>query len=159
MKYLSKYKTFEKIHPINTNILELDPQFVSDIKHICLDLVDELNLEKDDLEDLVTFYSTHFRSSKYINMPYPDHPSISVHLPFFPYGYIFGKRDSNFNPAKNCTQLKEVALRIKDYLGEAFIAFVVPGGSNYLTYKLDIDTNLYSGIRGFEIVYDPKLLN
>lgn len=159
MKYLSKYKTFEKIHPLNTNILELDPQFVSDIKHICLDLVDELNLEKD-VEELVAFYSTHFR--KPINMPYPEYPSISVRLPYFTYGYIFGERDSNFNPAKDCTPLKEVALRIKDYLGEAFIAFVVPGGGNLhhcRTQKLDIDTNLYSGINGFEIVYDPKLLN
>ena len=158
---IKKYKLFlEKIHPNNTNILELDPQFVSDIKHICLDLVDELNLEKDDLEELVTFYSTHFRSSKYINMPYPEYPSISVRLPFFGYGYIFGKRDSNFNPAKDCPQLKEVALRIKDYLGEAFIAFDVPKeGSSFRTHKLDIDTNLYSSIRGFEIVYDPKLLN
>ena len=158
MKYLSRYKTFEKIHPINTNILELNPKFVSDIKHICLDLVDELNLEKDDLDGLVTFYSTHFRSSSFIKRPYPDHPSISIHLPFFAYGYIFGERDSNYNPAKDCQQLKEVAIRIKDYLGEAFIAFVASIGSSHLTYKLNINTNLYSGIGGFEIVYDPKLI-
>ena len=41
MKYLKKYKVFEEIHPLNTNINELDKNFVSDIIDICADLGDQ----------------------------------------------------------------------------------------------------------------------
>jgi len=148
MKYLKTYKLFEEIHPLNTNINELDENFVSDIIDICADLSDKYPLEPD--RNLVTFYSTYFRN-RLKDEPFPEYPSISITMPYFTYGYSFGDK-SKYRISKDCDELKEVALRIKDFLGDAYIGFVVEDKSFTLSDK----TILYSGINRFEIVYDPN---
>ena len=149
MKYLKKYtKIFEEIHPLNTNINELDENFVSNIIDICADLNDQFP-QSDPNRNLVTFYSTYFRTR--LKDPLEEYPSISINMPYVMYGYTFGKSDCI---AKECDELKEVALRIKDFLGDAYVGFVVEGR----TFKLDDNTILYTGIGGFQIVYNPNKL-
>jgi hypothetical protein len=151
MKYIKTYtKVFEEIHPLNTNINELDENFVSDIIDICADLGDQYP-QSDPDRNLVTFYSTYFRT-RLKDEPLEEYPSISINMPYSMYGYKFGKSDSTIS--RDCDELKEVALRIKEFLGDAYIGFVVEDR----TVKLDDNTTLYSGIGGFQIVYDPNKL-
>ena len=151
MKYIKTYtKLFEEIHPLNTNINELDKNFVSDIIDICADLGDQFP-QSDPDRNLVTFYSTYFRN-RLKDEPLEEYPSISITLPYFMYGYKFGK--SNNNISIDCDELKEVALRIKEFLGDAYVGFVVGDG----TLNLNDSTILYTGISGFQIVYDPSKL-
>ena len=154
MKYLKTYKVFEEIHPLNTNINELDKNFVSDIIDICADLGDQYP-QSDPDRKLVTFYSTYFRT-RLKDEPLEEYPSISINMPYFGYGYTFGKSNDTAASgiAIQCDELKEVALRIKDFLGDAYVGFVVEGR----TFKLDDNTILYTGIGGFQIVYDPSKL-
>lgn len=152
MKYIKKYKVFEEIHPLNTNIKELDDNFVSDIIDICADLNDQFP-QSDTERDLVTFYSPYFRA-KLKEEPFPEYPSISIHMPWFTYGYTFGEK-SKHSISKDCDELKEVALRIKEFLGDAYVGFVV-GSRNF---NLNDNTTIYSGINGFQIVYDPNKLS
>ena len=150
MKYLKKYtKIFEEIHPLNTNINELDENFVSNIIDICADLGDQYP-QSDPDRKLVEFYSTYFRT-RLKDEPLEEYPSISITLPYRMYGYKFGKSDCI---AKECDELKEVALRIKEFLGDAYIGFVVEGRN----FNLNDNTILYSGISGFQIVYNPNKL-
>lgn len=74
MKYIKKYKVFESIHPLNTNIKELDSNFVSDIIDICADLNDQFP-QTDPDGDLVKFYSPYFRA-KLKEEPFPEYPSM-----------------------------------------------------------------------------------
>jgi hypothetical protein len=156
MKYLKKYtKIFEEIHPLNTNINELDENFVSNIIDICADLGDQFP-QSDPDRNLVEFYSTYFRT-RLKDEPLEEYPSISITPPYIMYGYRFGKSDREFWPgnfAKECDELKEVALRIKEFLGDAYIGFVAKGRN----FNLNDDTTLYNGISGFQIVYDPSKL-
>ena len=154
MKYLKKYtKIFEEIHPLNTNINELDENFVSNIIDICADLNDQFP-QSDPNRNLVTFYSTYFRTR--LKDPLGEYPSISINMPYFGYGYTFGKStDSAVSGIGiQCDELKEVALRIKEFLGDAYVGFVVEDRN----FKLDDNTILYTGINGFQIVYDPSKL-
>ena len=160
MKYLKKYKVFEEIHPLNTNINELDKNLVSDIIDICADLNDQypqsaVALRADPDRKLVTFYSTYFRT-RLKDEPLEEYPSILINMPYFVYGYTFGKSNDTAASgiAIQCDELKEVALRIKDFLGDAYVGFVVEGRN----FNLNDDTTLYNGISGFQIVYDPSKL-
>jgi len=151
MKYLKTYnKVFEEIHPLNTNINELDKNFVSNIIDICADLNDQFP-QTDPDRNLVTFYSKYFRAAAK-ETPFEEYPSISISMPWFLYGYTFGSEKLKHNISIECVELKEVALRIKDFLGDAYIGFVVEDKSFTLSDK----TILYSGINRFEIVYDPN---
>lgn len=158
MKYLKRYtKLFEEIHPLNTNINELDENFVSDIIDICADLNDQYPQTNPDGE-LVSFYSTYFRTRLYPFHP-TEYPSISISMPHSTYGYTFGNAlqcSKNFPTiAIQCVELKEVALRIKEFLGDAYIGFVV--GDR--TFQLDDNSpRLFTGINGFQIVYNPNKL-
>jgi hypothetical protein len=153
MKHLKSYKVFEEIHPLNTNIKELDVNFVSDIIDICADLNDQFPQTDPDGE-LVTFYSSRFRAAAKETL-FEEYPSISISMPWFTYGYTFGGEKLKHNISIECIELKEVALRIKDFLGDAYIGFVVGGRS----FTLSDRTILYSGISGFEIVYDPNKIS
>lgn len=155
MKHLKSYKVFEEIHPLNTNIKELDDNFVSDIIDICADLNDQFP-QSDTERDLVTFYSPYFRN-RLREEPFPEYPSISINMPWFPYGYRFGDKSNSIS--RDCDELKEVALRIKEFLGDAYIGFVIASGRTNTTMKLIDNTTLYSGINGFQIVYDPNKLS
>jgi hypothetical protein len=154
MKYIKKYKVFESIHPLNTNIKELDSNFISDITDICADLNDQFP-QTDPDGDLVKFYSPYFRA-KLKEEPFPEYPSISINMPWFPYGYTFGGKDLKHKISKDCDELKEVALRIKEFLGDAYIGFVIGGGKSF---NLSDNTTLYSGINGFQIVYDQNKIS
>jgi hypothetical protein len=156
MKYIKKYKVFEEIHPLNTNIKELDDNFVNDIIDICAELNDQFPQTDPDGE-LVEFYSSYFRTrlkGKFNNEPLEKYPSISIHMPYFMYGYSFGDK-SRYRISKDCDELKEVALRIKEFLGDAYVGFVVSGGTTNLNDRTILD----SGISGFQIVYDPSKLS
>ena len=154
MKYLKTYKVFEEIHPLNTNINELDKNFVSDIIDICADLGDQYP-QSDPDRKLVTFYSTYFRT-RLKDEPLKEYPSISIKMPYFGYGYTFGKSTDTAASgiAIQCDELKEVALRIKDFLGDAYVGFVVEDRN----FKLDDNTIFYTGISEFQIVYNPNKL-
>jgi hypothetical protein len=154
MKYLKTYKVFEEIHPLNTNINELDENFVSNIIDICADLNDQFP-QSDSNGELVSFYSSRFRNRLYPLHP-TEYPSISISMPHSTYGYTFGNGQQwNNTIAIECVELKEVALRIKEFLGDAYIGFVV--GDR--TFQLDNNSpKLFTGINGFQIVYDPNKL-
>ena len=151
MKYLKTYRVFEEIHPLNTNINELDENFVSNIIDICADLGDQFP-QTDPDRNLVEFYSTYFRT-RLKDEPLEEYPSISITMPYFMYGYSFGDK-SKYRTSKDCDELKEVALRIKEFLGDAYVGFVAEGWS----INLNDSTVLYDGISGFQIVYDPSKL-
>lgn len=165
MKYLKKYKTFESIHQDNTNIIELHPSFVADILDICVDLNDQYPQTDKDGE-LVSFYSKRFRRTlktsyydgKSFTEPFTEYPSIAINMPWYTYGYSFGEM-SRYSPSIKCEELKEVALRIKDFLGDAYISFLISNGPSNTSQVLNNDTKLSSGIQGFQIVYDPNLIS
>lgn len=145
MKYLKNYVIFEGIHALNTNINELSNDFVYDINDICSVLNDHYPQNDG---SLVKFYSTHFRRS---DKNFQGYPSISIRMPWYAYGYKFGNTGNTL--AKD-SELKEVALRIKDYLGDAYIGFLIDG----INVKINLSdkTSFWSGINGFQIVYDPN---
>jgi len=148
MKHIKPYKIFESIHPNNTNITELDPNFVHDITDICVDLNSDFPQTERDGR-LISFYSPSFRSVA-LKDPLPEYPSISIHMPYYMYGYKFGDKTKH-DISIECPELKQVALRIKDYLGDSFKAFVLKN----TIHPLSDSTSYYSGISGFQIVYDP----
>jgi len=152
MKYLKPYTLFESIHPNNTNIKELDPNFVHDITDICADLNSDFpQTDKDGR--LISFYSPSFRSVA-LKDPLSEYPSISIHMPYYMYGYKFGDKTKH-DISIECPELKQVALRIKEFLGDSYKAFVLKNGPKNTIHTLSDNTSFYSGISGFQIVYDP----
>ena len=79
-------------------------------------------------------------------------------MPWYAYGYKFGNTGNTL--AKD-SELKEVALRIKDYLGDAYIGFLIYGAGRtrsggMVKINLSDKTSCWNGINGFQIVYDPN---
>lgn len=163
MKHLKSYKIFEadlitpeskRIHPHNSENVSED--FMNDIRDLCLDLNDVYGLD-------ITFYSPKFRKrvAKEDKLPesrkermYLDYPCIMVKEKVW--RHIYGFQSESKEWTKACI---ETANRIKDYLGDNYIAFArMHHDDGYVTLTPELyQKNGYNQrMRGFKIVFDSS---